>query len=135
MDRWSQGAKGADGIRRKRVQTLGDPLRKQVTEVKEMMYQRTVKGITEQTIDGAIDGAIRLQVLLDNWSGLIEERLEAKLEGRLEGKEPGEAGQSLVEYAIALALIAIAAMGAVQALGGGVGNLFQRLVARIQGIG
>jgi Flp pilus assembly pilin Flp len=104
-----------------------------------MLYHETVRGSIDgrlrETIDGVTDGAIRLQVLLDNWSGLIEERLEANLERRLEGKEPSKAGQSLVEYAIALALIAIAAMGAVQALGGGVGNLFQRLVARIQGIG
>ena len=100
-----------------------------------MLYQESIKGRIDGTIGEAVDRAIRLQVLLDNWSGLLEDRLEESLEERRERREPGEGGQSLVEYAIALALIAIAAMGAIQALGGGIGNLFQRLLARIQGIG
>ncbi len=109
---------------------LGGPFGEQVREVKEMLYQETVKGRIDGTIGEAVDLAIRLQVLLDNWDGLIQDKLRERLE-----RGQGEAGQSLVEYAIALALIAIAAMGAIQALGGGIGNLFQRLLARIQGIG
>lgn len=52
----------------------------------------------------------------------------------LRGKA-SEKGQSLVEYAIAVALIAVVAMGAIQALGGGIANLFTRLLGRISGIG
>ena len=44
-------------------------------------------------------------------------------------------GQSMVEYAIIAALIAIAALAAVQALGVGIGGVFQRILGSIQGIG
>ena len=47
---------------------------------------------------------------------------------------PGQAGQSMVEYAITLALIAVAAMVAVQALGIGVGGVFTRILGRLSGI-
>lgn len=53
----------------------------------------------------------------------------------LRSKTGEEEGQSLVEYAIAVALIAVVAMGAIQALGGGIANLFTRLLGRISGIG
>lgn len=46
-----------------------------------------------------------------------------------------EAGQSLVEYAIAVALIAVASMAAIQALGGGISAVFGRILAKIAGIG
>jgi Flp pilus assembly pilin Flp len=46
-----------------------------------------------------------------------------------------EVGQSMVEYAIMAALIAIVAMAAVQALGGGVAAVFAKILSRIQGIG
>lgn len=46
-----------------------------------------------------------------------------------------ERAQSLVEYAIGVAVIAIVALGAVQAFGGGVGQLFTRLLGRVSGIG
>lgn len=46
-----------------------------------------------------------------------------------------QAGQSMVEYAITLALIAVAAMVAVQALGGGVAGVFTRILGHISGIG
>ncbi len=45
-----------------------------------------------------------------------------------------ERGQSMVEYAIVTALIAIVAMGAVQALGGGVSHVFNNIVNAISGI-
>ncbi len=54
---------------------------------------------------------------------------------RLGEKAGEEQGQSLVEYAIIVALIAVVSMAAIQALGGGIGNLFQKLLGRIQGIG
>ncbi len=45
-----------------------------------------------------------------------------------------EAGQTMVEYAIVAALIAVAAMGAVQALGGGVTAVFEKIVSSIAGV-
>lgn len=47
----------------------------------------------------------------------------------------GQAGQSMVEYAIVAALIAVVAMAAVQALGGGIAQVFQNILGKIQGIG
>lgn len=44
-------------------------------------------------------------------------------------------GQSMVEYAIIAALIAIAALAAVQALGVGITGVFQRILSSISGIG
>ena len=43
-------------------------------------------------------------------------------------------GQTMVEYAIVAALIAVVAMGAVQALGGGVTAVFDKIVSAITGI-
>ncbi len=54
---------------------------------------------------------------------------------RLREKTGEEEGQSLVEYAIAVALIALAAMAAIQALGGGIAAMFTRLLGRITGLG
>ena len=44
-------------------------------------------------------------------------------------------GQSMVEYAILAALIAIVAMAAVQALGGGITTVFQNILGRLSGLG
>ena len=44
-------------------------------------------------------------------------------------------GQSMVEYAILAALIAIVAMVAVQALGGGIATVFQNILGRLSGLG
>ncbi len=46
-----------------------------------------------------------------------------------------EVGQSMVEYAIVLALVALIAMVGVQAFGQGVQQVFQHLLSKIQGIG
>jgi Flp pilus assembly pilin Flp len=46
-----------------------------------------------------------------------------------------QSGQSMVEYAIIAALIAIAALAAVQALGVGITGVFQRILSSISGIG
>lgn len=46
-----------------------------------------------------------------------------------------QSGQSMVEYAIVAALIAVAAMAAVQALGGGIAGVFQNILGQIQGLG
>ena len=42
-----------------------------------------------------------------------------------------EAGQTMVEYAIVAALIAIVAMVAVEALGGGINDVFTRITDEI----
>ena len=47
----------------------------------------------------------------------------------------GQPGQSMVEYAILAALIAIVAMAAVQALGGGISTVFQNILGRLSGLG
>jgi Flp pilus assembly pilin Flp len=44
-------------------------------------------------------------------------------------------GQSMVEYCIMAALIAVIAMAAVQALGVGIAGVFQRILSSITGIG
>jgi Flp pilus assembly pilin Flp len=46
-----------------------------------------------------------------------------------------QSGQSMVEYAILAALIAIVAMAAVQALGGGITIVFQNILGRLSGLG
>lgn len=46
----------------------------------------------------------------------------------------GEEGQSMVEYSIVAALIAIVSMAAVQALGGGIAQVFQNILSKIQGM-
>ena len=46
-----------------------------------------------------------------------------------------EEGQSMVEYCIMAALIAVIAMAAVQALGVGIAGVFQRILSSITGIG
>jgi Flp pilus assembly pilin Flp len=41
----------------------------------------------------------------------------------------------MVEYAIVVALIALVAIAAIQALGGGISQLFQNILSHIQGVG
>ena len=45
-----------------------------------------------------------------------------------------EEGQSMVEYAIVAALIAVVAMVAVQGLGEGIVGVFQAILGKIQGL-
>jgi Flp pilus assembly pilin Flp len=45
-----------------------------------------------------------------------------------------EDGQSMVEYGVIVALIAVVAMVAVQSLGSGVAGVFTRIVGRIAGV-
>ena len=46
-----------------------------------------------------------------------------------------EDGQSMVEYSIVAALIAVVCMVAIQALGGGIAQVFTNILTRISGIG
>jgi Flp pilus assembly pilin Flp len=43
--------------------------------------------------------------------------------------------QSMVEYGLLVALIAVAALAATQALGGGIGAFFGRLLTHFEGLG
>ncbi len=66
------------------------------------------------------------------WNGLIE-RVTGLLVRLAE--RGGERGQSMVEYAIMAALIAVAIMGTVQALGLGIGGVFTNILGKIAGLG
>jgi len=55
-------------------------------------------------------------------------------EARVRLRRP-EVGQSMVEYAIVVALVALIAMAGVQAFGNGVQQVFQQLLPKIQSIG
>lgn len=46
-----------------------------------------------------------------------------------------EEGQSMVEYAIIAALIAVACLAVVQAMGNGIAGVFQRILSSISNIG
>lgn len=71
------------------------------------------------------------------WSRVVRLHLEVAQRWESVGSRSGsgEKGQSMVEYAIIAALIAIIAMSAVQALGGGIAQVFTNILGRIQGIG
>ena len=58
----------------------------------------------------------------------------AGLRGLNRGLAAAQSGQSMVEYAILAALLAVVAMVAVQALGGGIAQVFQNILGRISGI-
>ncbi len=45
------------------------------------------------------------------------------------------AAQGMVEYGLLVALIAVAALGAIQTLGGGITAFFERLLVHFQGLG
>lgn len=73
--------------------------------------------------------------------GKMEERLLVATIGvmlvldGLRRRLASEIGQSMVEYAIVVALIAIIAMAGVQAFGQGIQQVFQHLLSKIQSIG
>lgn len=46
-----------------------------------------------------------------------------------------QAGQSMIEYAIMAALVAVVAMVAVEALGSGIASVFQNIVGKVSGLG
>jgi Flp pilus assembly pilin Flp len=63
--------------------------------------------------------------------------LSQALRRRLVGAKDASrvAAQGMVEYGILLALIAVAALGAIQTLGGGITAFFGRLLVHFQGLG
>jgi Flp pilus assembly pilin Flp len=72
---------------------------------------------------------------LGQWLAAGYERLLVAMGVVLRRRGAAEAGQSMVEYSIIVALIAVAAMVAVQALGGGIAQVFTNILTRISGIG
>jgi pilus assembly protein Flp/PilA len=53
----------------------------------------------------------------------------------LGGRTAAADGQSMVEYGVMVALVAVVVMVAVQALGTGLAGVFSRIVSRLAGIG
>ena len=78
----------------------------------------------------------RVEQWIVQWE-LQRQELLSRLARCLEERTLGdaEAGQSTVEYAAITALIVVVAITAMNVFGGGVGAVFTRMVARIQGIG
>jgi pilus assembly protein Flp/PilA len=66
-------------------------------------------------------------------TGWLLERAGTAL-GQLRRLAGAERGQTMVEYAIVAALIAVAAMAAVEALGGGISTVFGNIVSSITGM-
>lgn len=80
--------------------------------------------MVRQTVETIWVAAIRLHVLMALAVGDVKTRLRR-----------AETGQSMVEYAIVVALVALIAMAGVQAFGNGVQQVFQQLLSKIQSIG
>ena len=76
-----------------------------------------------------------LRAAADGLRAVAPAALRAALRGLNRGLSAAQSGQSMVEYAILAALIAVVAMVAVQALGGGIAQVFQNILGRISGIG
>ncbi len=69
------------------------------------------------------------------WPRIVSAYLAVVLAPFGESSRAREEGQSMVEYAIIAAVIAVVAMAAIQALGGGIAQVFQNILAHILGIG
>jgi Flp pilus assembly pilin Flp len=80
-----------------------------------MKSEKERTGLQEQLVVGLV----RLTLWLRN----LEHRLRA------------DPGQSMVEYGIVVALIAIIAMAAIQAFGQGISQVFQQLLSQISSLG
>ena len=63
-----------------------------------------------------------------SWKALRRRVVRAARTSRL-------AAQGMVEYGLLVALIAVAALGAIQTLGGGITAFFGRLLIHFQGLG
>lgn len=64
--------------------------------------------------------------------GRVQTASSARLRPVLQRAEQGDA---IIEYVLLAALIAIACLGAITALGNGLAGVFQRLLSSISGIG
>ena len=70
----------------------------------------------------------RMLKLRSQWQALRRQLVAATESSRV-------AAQGMVEYGILVALIAVAALGAIQTLGGGIAAFFGRLLVHFQGLG
>ena len=70
----------------------------------------------------------RMLKLRTVWQALRRQLVDAAESSRV-------AAQGMVEYGILVALIAVAALGAIQTLGGGIAAFFGRLLVHFQGLG
>lgn len=75
---------------------------------------------------------MRIQVSVATVLALCAARVRRALAAPRDGSA-APTGQSLVEYALIIALIAVVAMIAMQAFGTGISGLFTRLLERISG--
>lgn len=73
-------------------------------------------------------GSLRCQLALLSLVAL----LVARLRGRL---ARAEAGQSMLEYALVVAFVAVAVMVVVKLFGEAITGVFNRLIQRLQGVG
>jgi Flp pilus assembly pilin Flp len=93
--------------------------------------------VASQEEQGKEIGTMWKQTAEDFWTTALRLAVVVLLrigEARLKLRR-AEAGQSMVEYAIVVALVALIAMAGVQAFGNGVQQVFQQLLSKIQSIG
>ena len=72
--------------------------------------------------------SLRVQVLVLSWAALLAARLQARL-------ERARAGQSMLEYALVVAFVAVAVMVVVKLFGEAITGVFNHLINRLQGVG
>ena len=73
-------------------------------------------------------GSLQLQFMILSLITLVVSRTRARL-------ARAEAGQSMVEYALVVAFVAVAVMVVVKVFGEAITGVFNRLIARLQGVG
>lgn len=73
-------------------------------------------------------GSLQFQFMVLSLIALVASRVRARL-------ARAEAGQSMVEYALVVAFVAVAVMVVVKVFGEAITGVFNRLIARLQGVG
>lgn len=71
---------------------------------------------------------LRIQLLVLSWVALLAGRMQVRL-------ERARAGQSMLEYALVVAFVAVAVMAVVKLFGEAITGVFTRLINRLQGVG
>ena len=76
-------------------------------------------------------------LMLLRWRFRLLERLTSRptIERSVIARALADSGQSLLEYAIAIAVAVLVVMGAVKLFGEAMADLFTRLIGLVQGIG
>lgn len=75
--------------------------------------------------------ALAAQLLLLAWAAALWARVEGRLRRRLAA---AEAGQSLVEYAVLMAIVVFGGMIVYVKFGDAIGKLFERMVTKLGGL-